>query len=221
MSNFSDETAGGAWDSSTSTKVPGPLPGGLKAICIIAIILGAMGIIGSLIAGAGLIIGPALQEAQQMQGVQQQMQTEINAVARQYLIPSVTAAILQLFTAFLLIVGSIMVLQRKRAGLGTLTLGCAGSILYLIGHRILYAIVTVKALPIYEEYGPRLMAEAARDQQAPDMPNFVLIFAIVGLVFAILWALAISIFYLVSILYLRKPKVVALFDPPEMMAKGF
>ncbi len=43
--------------------VPARRPGGLTTICVIAIILGGLGLLGSLVAIAGLAAGPRLQQA--------------------------------------------------------------------------------------------------------------------------------------------------------------
>lgn len=216
--------------SPVEVKVPtavGPLPGGLKAVCIIAIVLACLGGMGSLASGVGLVAGQTLQAAMNpgqpgpgdgMQQAQQKMQAEVNEISRRYLIPSAAAVILHLLTALLLLAGAIMTLQRKGSGPGMLTFGCASSILYVVGNGILYAVMQLQMIPIMQSFMGDVMAEAGKKAggggaQPPDMGNFMMIFIFIGVGIAVLWALVCIIFYLIAIFYVRKPNVRALFQP--------
>jgi len=225
MPDFSDAFDASAFDgpaaeSPEDSPRPDALPGGLKAICIIVIVLGALGTIAAMVTGVGLVLGQQAQAAfapqqdmgAEMRQIQDQMQEEMNAIAAKYRMPSVGAMLLHLLTALMLLIGGVMTLRRKALGRRILLWGCGLSIVYLVVETILNTLMQLQSLPIYQEYGDDLMAEAARQGggDAANMPNFLMIAIFVGLGFAVLLSVAKIVFYLISIFYLRRSQVEAL-----------
>ncbi len=92
----------------------GLLPTGLKAVCIIAIVLGGLGTLFSCGGVASLAIGPSMQAAfntpaqpgmdQEAARVQQELQAEIAAIGQEYLPFTITSVILHLLSGLAVVV---------------------------------------------------------------------------------------------------------------------
>ncbi len=207
-------------------KLEAPFPGGLKAICIIAIVLGSLGAMAALLSGVGLVVGQQAQAAlnpsqpgtsAEMEELQQKMQTEINAIANKYIVANTAAALMHLFTAVLLLSGAIMTLRRTALGASLLTFGSAASILYVVGYGILNILIQLQTVPVIESFMGELVAETGEQAgQNADalamMPKFLMIGVFIALAFSVLFALVKITFYLITIFYLRKPQIRALFQ---------
>ncbi len=209
-------------------KTAAPLPKGLKAICIIAIILGSLGILLSIVSGVGLVLGPAISSAispQQpgldpgMREAQEKMQQEIQAVAQEYTALSAVTVVMHLLTAILLLAGGIMTLKRNHKGTVILTIGCVLAIVYEVGQGMLNAVIQLQTVPIVKSFAQDAFARAGQGQAAPEalevMPQIMVALVFVGLAFSVAVILAKCIFYLISIFYLRKPQVTSLFRQPD------
>ena len=105
---------------------PGPLPTGLKAVCIIAIVLGSLGILFSCIGAGNLVIGQSLQAAFNMPApagvepdelrVQQELQIQLAAVDREYLPFLIASTVLHMLAGLALLLGGIFALKRSATG---------------------------------------------------------------------------------------------------------
>lgn len=101
---------------------PARRPSGLTAVCMIAIVLGSLGLLGSLMAIVSLVAGPRIQEAfsapfqqpggDRMAEAQRAMQQKIQAVADRYRWPNAGFAVVNLAVATALVAGGIMGLNR-------------------------------------------------------------------------------------------------------------
>jgi len=214
---------------SRSSTAADSLPAGLKAICIIAVILGVSGMMLAVASGAGLLAGrqvpgafnferPELDpELEELGRIQQRMQAELNAILQEFALPNALAATGHLFTAMLLVIGSIMTLRRKSTGPSLLSFACAASILYLVGRVILSIWIQVKSMLVYERFASRFMAEIGERsggegaEAMAAMPKIFMIFLVIGLAVSAVIALAKITFYAIAFFYLRKPTVRAMF----------
>ena len=93
------------------------MSGGVKAICIIALILGIMGLAQAVLGGVGLMVGPRAQQwfnppqpDQNLREMQQEMQGEMNAIAARFLPLSIARILFHLVVATLLVIGAISTL---------------------------------------------------------------------------------------------------------------
>jgi energy-converting hydrogenase Eha subunit C len=216
------------------------LPTGLKAICIIAMILGAIGLLMALASGAQLALGSQMQTAfapgpgagdAQLQELQGQMQEQINTIVARYLPWHVVSALLHAISAVLLLVGSIMTLRRSTTGRQILILACAVSIIYVISNGILEAVVQMQTIPVVQSFMGDAMAEAAdkaggggdaqQAKMAAEMiPKFIMAAVFIGMAFSALFILIKIVFYGVSVFYLRKPHIRAFFPADQGVPKG-
>src|SRR6188474_1546783 len=90
-------------------------PGVLTTICVLAIVLGALGVCSALFTSVALVVGKQLQQAMQPQAqpgvnnemlkIQKEMQDEINAVNDQYFPVNILFALTHIVVAALLLVG--------------------------------------------------------------------------------------------------------------------
>jgi hypothetical protein len=197
-------------------KAAATLPGGLKAICIIAIVLGSFGVLATIASSIGLVFGqqiqdqlnPGLQDLEpDVQDVQRQMQQDLNAIAGKYRSVQLLDLLLHLVSAVLLVVGSAMVLRRTGRGIPILIGGFAVAIVYLLLNTGLTIVVQLQSLPIIQE-----MIEQAGDAEgAPAEAGTLALFGvIVGIIIAVVIALAKLIFYLIGLFYVRRSEVRAL-----------
>ena len=204
------------------------LPVGLAVICIIAIILGVIGLITGAIQVATLTVGKQFQ--QMMQGtnqrglspqqveVQKQMQDELNAINDQLLVPSAIKAVVHLAVATLLVVGGIMSLLMKPSGRIVLLGVCALALFYEAGHTVLDTMVQMKVITVMETYFPKLLSlgpQGPGQAQAEDALKVGMkIGMVIGLVFAFTMVFIKVVFYCITLFYLNRPRIKSLFAAP-------
>ena len=152
-----------SWDPYTPPQVQqvpvvrGALPTGLKAVCIIAIVLGGLGTLFSCGGLASLAIGPSLQAAfnmpvqpgmdQEAARVQQELQAEIAAIGQDYLPFTIVSVILRLFSGLALLCGGILALKLSAMGRSILLGGCVVAILYELVHGVSSVVVQLRTCP--------------------------------------------------------------------------
>jgi membrane protein YqaA with SNARE-associated domain len=201
---------------------PGPLPKGLKAVCIICIVLGSLGTILSCGGAVGLALGQSMSEAfqapqqpgmdERAREMQKELQEKITAMTRRYLPLNILAVVFHLISALLLLAGGIMTLKASAVGRTMLLAGCGAAIVYELGQGALNLVIQLKTIPLIKsmmddaiQQGPGL-----RPGEVPDwLPQLMMGAMVVGLVIAVAIALAKIIFYVFSILYLQKPAIVS------------
>ncbi len=198
-------------------------PGGLTAICVIAIILGVLGLLSSLWGLASLAIGPSLQKAMQVppQGpgrdrameLQRTMQQKIQAVADRYRWPTAVFALLNVGLAGCMLAGGIMGLKRNAKARTLLTAVFAVAILFVISRGIVEAFAQWEIAAIMSDLLPRMM-EQAGPPNAPNVPNaaamgsaFAKIGIVLGLAYAVVSIVVKLTYYAVGWFYLRRPAV--------------
>lgn len=200
-------------------------PGGLTAICVIAIILGVLGVLAALIGGGGLVVNKLFREQlakqqqpppgfpQGMADAQKKMQEAIYAVADRYFIADVILLPIHgLISVFLIVAGAKAMTLVPEAR--TLFQGA------LIAALVMLVVTTIKgAVQQIEMFG---VMDQFFKEMAGDMPGagaqgkdvFVTamrIGMIIGAVFGFGWQFILLLFYGLSLNYLSRPNIVALY----------
>jgi hypothetical protein len=198
-------------------------PGGLTAVCIIAIVLGVLGLCGSVLGVASVAFQGKLQALMKQQqelapkvrnnALKQQMEIQnkvseaTQKVANRHLgVTSVFLALNLLLSAGLL-AGGIATLKLSPKGRQFLM----GVFLAAIVFEILRSILTV-----FTQLDMVAELSAIRNVGGPaDMPLTLAKAGIVGgLVLGLVLVLGMVVFYAIGASYLRRPKVLALFERP-------
>jgi hypothetical protein len=190
---------------------------------VIAVILGGLGLLGSLVAVAGLAAGSRLQQAMtwsppgpdrdKMVDVQRTMQRKIQAVADRYWWPNLGFSLLNAGLAASMLAGGIMVLNRAARARKLLMTVFAVAILFEISRTIVHAFMQWETAAVMSDLLPQMMG-ASRPVHGPNAQQAAAIGAaiakagiIVGLAFNLIFSLAKLIYYAVGWSYLRRPAV--------------
>jgi hypothetical protein len=190
---------------------------------VIAIILGGMGLLGSLVTMASLAAGSRLQQAMTMppQGpggnklaeLQRAMQQKIQAVTDRYRWPNAGFALINVGLAAGMLAGGIMALNRNpRAGKLLITV-FAVAILFEISRAILQVFMQWEMAAVMSDWLPRMMGASAPAngpgaQQAAAMGAVLAKVGIIaGLAINLIFSVAKLVYYAVGCSYLRRPAV--------------
>lgn len=205
-------------------------PGGLTAICVIAIILGGLGVVTAVVGVVFAAAGQAIQKAAapqlpgELEGEALQVQAEMNqaiqAVGQRYLMANVALALLSLALAIGLIVGRAQSLKIKPLGRTVLLAVFAVAILFELARGSFQIYQQMQMFGVMQEYWPRLMKSAAEKSQQPmGGPNFETMMNIAFTVakisayaIVIVPALVKGAFYFIGAIYLARPKLKELFE---------
>jgi hypothetical protein len=205
--------------------VSGGRPGWLTALCVLAIVLGALGLMNSLMGTAGLLAGQHLQKAiraqpspgmsQEMQDAQNKMQDEMYAVQRKYWWPIAIALLLRTGVALLLLLGGIRALGMSEGGRQLLLVAFGVALPFELVHAILQTIIMLENMTAMHGFAEALSNEMPKDGP-PQLENFIETVMqgtlIASLVFMYLWTLLKCGLYLWGLLYLRRDRIKALFQ---------
>lgn len=205
----------------------GPRFGRVKAICIVAIILGGVGVATALLSAVGLVVGQQLQAAfsgpnppgmsQELQDAQQQVQQEIQAVQERFWIANLVLAGAHMLVAALLLTGGIQALRRVRPGRKMLVAACLSAIVFELVRGTLQTVMQVQILSVTMNFFEQMMG--ASMEQAAEVAEWLAWFSrlamIAGLLLAVGWILIKLLFYSVAVWYLRKPAVCQYLDSPR------
>jgi hypothetical protein len=204
-------------------KQPGA--GRVKAICIVAIVLGCLGVFSALGGMVGLLFGQQIQGAMstpnqpgmppEMVQAQRDMERDLYAIQNRFLpINAVLIALLVLVSAGLLI-GGIQSLRRVTPGRKVLVAACSAAIVFELLRGIVQVVIQAQTISMTMQHTERMLDAGGGPPGMAEMAMTVARVAIiVGIVFGVLWMLAKLVFYGISVWYLRKPSVVAYLDGP-------
>jgi hypothetical protein len=212
-----------SWDPYSAPQAPqvvapqGPLPAGLKAVCIIAIVLGGLGILFSCFGAFGLIAGQATQSAFEMPGpaggdmaqAQREMQTQIMEATRAYQPYLIVSVLLHVFAAIALLFGGILALKVSATGRLVLLAGCALATLYELVQSVLSVLVQSQTLPITQKYMEQALPPGGPANLPPGFSKAMVVVMLVFAGIGLLLSLVKIVFYVFSIIYLQRAHIVA------------
>jgi hypothetical protein len=190
---------------------------------VIAIILGGLGLLGSLVAIASLAAGSRLQQAMMMSPpgpggeklveAQRAMQQRVQSVTDRYWWPNAGFALLNVGLAASMLVGGIMALKRAPKARALLMTVFAVALPFEISRCTVQAFMQWETASVISDIMPRMMGASAPAngpgaQQAAAMGSvFAKVGIIVGLAFGLILSLAKLTYYGVGWCYLRRPEV--------------
>lgn len=204
---------------------PGYRPGGLTAICIIALVLGALGVLTGC-SGVGMaLVGNQVQQWQQkfstmgspapVRDVQTEMNLQSIRIFNRYRVVNLILAVCQLLIVGALIGGAIQTLRSREMGRRLLVFGCLAAIGWEVVRAVPHTLMQLENTAMMEEYMPRMMEAQAPGGQAAQMAEFARMIAhfstIMGWVIFFGWLMMKLAFYGVAARYLTRPKIKSLF----------
>lgn len=201
-----------------------PRFGRVKAICIVAIVLGGAGGATALMGAVGLVLGRQMQAAfsgvnrpgvsQELQDIEQKTQQEIQAVQERFL--GINAVLLgtHAIVAGMLLTGGIQALRRVRPGRKLLVAACLAAIVFELVRGSVQTLMQVQLLSVTAHFFEQMMGASL--EQAAELAEWFVWFSrlamVAGLVLAIGWILVKLVFYSIAVWYLRKPAVCQYLD---------
>jgi hypothetical protein len=203
-------------------------PGLLITVCVLAIVLGALGLLTGIAQAVGLVAGQRIQQSFQPAPppgvggeafeIQKQMQDEIYAIEAQYFLPKAVLAVVHFVVALSLLVGGILALARRPEGRSILVMVCILAVCYEAGRSAIQVAVALKTTPVVEAFMEKSISaqpqggnQQAQEAVAKMMKASVKIGMVIGFVLAGVIVLVKVVYYVASLIYLTRPKVKALF----------
>jgi uncharacterized protein involved in cysteine biosynthesis len=208
-------------------------PGWLSALCVLCIVLGALGLVNSLFGTVGMVLGPRFQQfmasqpqpglPDEIKEAQQKMQTDMYKVQAKYIWPLGISIVLRIVVCTLLLVGGIRSLGMSEQGRRLLIVACSLALGFDLLQAILQMVITVENMTVMNEF---MEAMATKSQNATKeieavmkaVSSFIRFFSLTLVCVIALGKIA---FYICSVLYLQKPHILALYQgesPPPAPA---
>jgi hypothetical protein len=214
-------------DSTLGVGVAHQRPGMLTAVCVIAIVLGAMGVGKSVLGLGGLATKKTLENAVKMPRqpgmpdgaveAQAEMQKKMQAVGDRYLGLNAAIAVLNLLFSACLLGGGIMTLKLNPQARKFLIAAFAAAIVFDVAQTAVTIFVQLQMVTVMSETMPRAMAAATPRGGPPpeELATFTMVLTkVVSFVMIAFYAalgLAEVVFYGVGARYLCRPNVRRLF----------
>ena len=139
--------------------------GRIKAICIIAIVLGGLGLFSAFAGTASLLFGKQIQSAMSppnQPGVNQEMieemQNDQQAVLDRFFGINVVLVVLLGLVAFALVVGGVQCLRRVPPARKILLAACSAALLYEVVRTIRDVIIQAQMIPMSLQHTERMMS---------------------------------------------------------------
>jgi hypothetical protein len=206
-------------------------PAGLTAITIIGLMLGFLGVCGGSTSLVSLgaqdsiqqfsreVIEVSSQGDETLYRQQMEMQERTEALSASWKPALLACQTLNLLASFVLVAGCVMVLQWKRSGLRVLAAAVIASLVVDAGTGVVTMLYQLDFLALMEEHtammtaGDPALAGAERTMRAATAAG-----ATISLLFALGWVVVKLAYYVVSLLYVRKPNVRELFASAPVSA---
>jgi hypothetical protein len=198
-------------------------PGALTAICVLAIVFGALGLLGGVAGLASQLFSSRIQEAVvagqagatgPAADIRKDMITRTTEITKKYSPIMIPLAIVKILVEGALLVGGILALGFKPSGRSLL----AG---VLLAALILDAIQFVptfmaqrEAQAVAAELMPQIMAAQTGPNSTPmpfDMSSMMSGIGTITLVLGLAWLAVKIVLYILGMRYLKRPDVMALF----------
>jgi hypothetical protein len=211
-------------------------PGGLTAICVIAIVLGGMGVCAGLMGLASPITTSWMEKAMAAQHkaargnpaseAQFEMQKKMQGVTRQYLAYTVGLSVINLLVSGGLCIGAIIGMRTTPRARKFLICVFWAAIGFEIVQMIVQSSMQVDISAVMSESMSRVMA--ANPQGGPTAAQaaqfgkvFATVTVVLGMAFVVVWGLAQVVYYAVGIRYLGRPAIRQLFEETSESREPF
>jgi hypothetical protein len=193
-------------------------PGGLTAICVIAIVAGIVGILLVLMGALGFVVSLALQgnfptgsTTSEAHRLTQEMNEEVHALALYFVIPNILVYLIDSAVAVSLLVGGVKGLKLKPHARRLLLVTFCGALIFELLRTPYYLYQQMLFSGIQNEYWPKIFA-AQSGPVAFDGEAMASFMSIVGYVMIVVFLLMKGGFYAVGATYVSRPKIKQLFD---------
>ncbi len=162
---------------------PRTRPGWLTALCVICIVLGALGILNSLVGTAAVLAGPRFQSLFQprptagvpdeMLQAQQDLMNEINAVQAKHFVTTLMLLAFKLVAAVLLLVGGLRCLGLSEGGRRTLLIACGVALLFEVVHSILQTMINLEMMTATNSAAEKFQSTITTSNSAPGTASIM------------------------------------------------
>lgn len=196
-------------------------PGLLTTICVLAIILGVLGLLMAFMNFGGLLASEAIQQMVTPAGpqpgmpaelfeAQQDMQRQLNEVTNSFWGFLMVLAVAHFFVAGGLLAGGLRALKMRDAGRTTLLYACVGAIVFEVIRLVVGMVIQIRNIPIMDEYTQRV-SESVGGMGA-TIGSITKVAAVGGMVMGLFMVGLKVFFYFYSVYYLRRPATQALYS---------
>jgi hypothetical protein len=203
----------------------GGRPGWLSLLCVLCIVLGAMGLVNTVMSTAGLLMGEQFQKIVQaqakadgsdkMQEAQAKLQNEMYAVQQKYWWPLIVGLGARLVVAALLLVGGVRAMGLSEGGRVTLLVACGVALPFELAYAILQSLIMIENMTAMNSFAEAIASEIPKQGEAEGIQKFVqTVFRgtmIVSMVVLYLFSIAKIGLYVFGLLYLQRPHIKSLF----------
>lgn len=201
-------------------------PGWLTALCVICIVLGALGLMNAVFGTVGAFAGPSMQKMLQpqantpgmspeLQQAQNDFQDDMLGIQQKHWWPIVGAILFRFVAATLLLIGGLRCLGLKEGGRKLLLMACAVALIFELGNSIVQSIVTLDSMTAMNSFAEKLQASLPQNNAPPGMNNMMKIWFRVIMIFQIVVIYSLSLakggLFLFGLIYLQKAHIKALF----------
>jgi hypothetical protein len=215
---------------------PRTRPGGLTAVFVISIVLGGLGLGGSLLGLASLAAQSTLENAFKMPRqpgmpddafrAQEEMQIKVEEITHRYQGFSIGVVLLNLVISAGLLAGGIMGLKMIPKARAWLVTVLAAAILFEIIATVHTVIIQVETASVITGQMSKMMTTMPKGgppEGKAIVETAAKVGVFIGMAFSLGWALAKVVFYGFGVCYLRRPNIRQLFpeDTPDPMNAQF
>jgi hypothetical protein len=200
-------------------------PGWLTALCVICIVLGALGLMNALFGAVGAAAGPSMQAMFQpratpgvpsdIQQAQDQFQDDVAGVQKKHFFPLVASIAFRFIAAVLLLVGGLLCLSLKEQGRKILIFACALALLFELTNSIVQSFMMLDMMTAMNSFAEKLQSSMPQADAPPGLNRMVGWWMRAVMVFQFiliyLFSLAKAAVYLFGVIYLQKQHIKALF----------
>ena len=183
-------------------------PGALKMLCIFCVILGALGLFGSVVGIGGLLFQQQLSEFQMDMAPpeQQEFQAKMAEAQSSFFIPNMFLAVCNLFVAPLLLVGGTGVLIKKRWGQKIFSFGLIAATIFVLVRLAVGSILQMRLFGVLKDgmLSQLPSGSQAGSAAAGSMETIMMTSMYVGVAFGVIMALGLAGFYFWGWRYLKK-----------------
>jgi hypothetical protein len=203
-------------------------PSGLSNICVLAILLSGVGLLSGCVGVISQVFASGMQQAfsrmpagANAPGVEKQkeMNDRMFAVANRYKWATFPLMAVKIVVEAALLTGAIMSLRLNPRGRSWLRGALLAAILFEAVYAVPVILIQRESQAVMSEMMPKVLeAQQGANKQLPGMNDVMSTFfsavGIFSMIFALGWLAAKIVFCALSLRYLRKPEIQALFEPP-------
>ena len=201
-------------------------PGWLTALCVICIVLGALGLMNAGFGAVGAVFAEQMQRALQPRGntpgispelqqAQEDFQNEALAVQRKHLWKNVASLVFRTVAALLLLIGGLRCLGLSEGGRRLLLIACAVGLAFELVNAIIQTYVALDMMTAMNSFAEKLQSAMPDANAPPGMNQMLKMWFRVVMIFQIVMLYALSVLkgglYLFGLLYLQRAHIKALF----------